>query len=243
MLVGSIADQTGAPLPGVRLAMRGAADRTAETGPRVSSRSAISPTATTKSSRNCAASSGKAHRAGACRPTGHRVVDLARRHCGRNDRHRRESRRARRAGDADGDQRGLEARSRSSRNPDDRISARARAIRHLFAEHRLRPAHDPRHRRQRRVCRIGPELGHLPRWRLPRPAGDGVRAVSRPRSRRSAAGTAGHLVWTQRGRRRDQPRLAGADERAGGCRAISPRETSESSAPTRASADRSSATG
>ena len=42
------------------------------------------------------------------------------------------------------------------------------------------------------VCRIGSEFGDLSRRRVPRSAGDGVRAVSRSGSHRSASRAAGH---------------------------------------------------
>ena len=90
--------------------------------------------------------------------------------------------------------------------------------------------------------RVGSEFGDVPRRRLPRSTGDGVRAVSRSRSHRGAARTAGHLVWTQCRRRGDEPDLQAAHERLPGVRRRSPPGTSASFAPTRGSAARSNAT-
>ena len=49
-----------------------------------------------------------------------------------------------------------------------------RARRQLLAEHRLRPAHDPRHRNQRRVRGVRSELGRLRRRCLPGAPRDGA---------------------------------------------------------------------
>ena len=51
----------------------------------------------------------------------------------------------------------------------------------------------------------GSEFGDLSRRRVPRSARDGVRAVSRSGAHRSASRAAGHVVWTQRRRRGDEP--------------------------------------
>ena len=58
---------------------------------------------------------------------------------------------------------------------------------------------------ERAACRIGSKFGDVSRRCVPRPAGDGVRAISRSGSHRSASWAAGHLVWTERRRRGDEP--------------------------------------
>ena len=75
-----------------------------------------------------------------------------------------------------------------------------------------------------RVRRVGSEFGDVSRRRLPRSTGDGVRAVSRSRSHRGASRTAGHLVWTQRGRWGDEPDIQAAHERLPGVRRSHRRE-------------------
>ena len=81
--------------------------------------------------------------------TGHRVLHLARRPRGRDDRHGRQDGRARCSRDSHGDQCRLASRSRPPGNPDHRAGAGAGPLGDVFAEHRLGPAHDPRDRRQR----------------------------------------------------------------------------------------------
>ena len=167
---------------------------------------------------------GASCRARAGRRTGHGVLHPAPRHPGRNDRHGREGGRTRRASHSHGDQRRLECRARATGHSHAGSGRCARTVRHAFPEHRFRSTDDPRHRHQRAERRVGSEFGDVPRRRLPRPTGDGVRAVSRSRSHRSASRAAGHLVWTQCGRWSDEPDLQGAHERLPGVRRFHRRE-------------------
>ena len=88
-------------------------------------------------------------RAAAGGRTGHRVLHLASRPRGRDDRHGRQGRRARCSGDSHRDHGRLASRSRPPRNPDHRRGAGAGALGDVFTEHRLGPAHDPRDRFKR----------------------------------------------------------------------------------------------
>ena len=192
-VVGSIVDQTGAPLPGVRVTIRGVAVRTADTG---AAGDFAFPDLPEGDYEISAELSGFERQRRAVRVrAGERVtvsftlrvaiveetiVTAAK--AGERDVQ----------DDSHGDHCRLERRSRPPGNPDHGRGAGAGALGHVFAEHRLGPAHDPRDRHQRCVCRIGSEFGDVSRRRLPRSAGDGVRAVSRSGSHRSASRTAGH---------------------------------------------------
>ena len=113
-VAGSISDQTGAPLPGVRMTIRGVADREAETStagefvfgdlPEGDVRDFGGAERIRASAPFCAREGGR---------TCHRVPHLAGRHCGRNVRHGREGGRTRRSDDSHGDQ--CDLRLRSSR--------------------------------------------------------------------------------------------------------------------------------
>ena len=242
---GSISDQTGAPLPGVRVTIRGAVDRAADTGAAGDFAFPDLPEGDYEISAELSRIRAGASCACACRPANGSPCPSPCTSPSRKTRSSRPRRWARRDVQAipDGDQCRLERRARAPGNADAGSGGCARAIRHVFSEHRFRSAHDPRDWRERRQCRVGSEFGDVSRRRLPRSAGDGVRAVSRSRSHRSAARSAGHLVWAQRRRRGDQPDLQAAHERLPGVRRCSPPGTSESFAPTRGSAGRSNATG
>ncbi len=110
--------------------------------------------------------------------TGHRVPHLAGRHRGRNVRHGREGGRARCSDDSHGDQCHLRLRARAPGHADTVRCRCARTLRHAFSEHRLQPTHHSRDRGECGDRRLGSKFGDVPRRRLPRSAGDGVRAVS-----------------------------------------------------------------
>ena len=174
-----------------------------------------------------------------------RLLHLARRHPGRNDRHGREGGRARRSS------RFPMAISAVSNAELARLGTQtvgsgrcARTVSHVFPEHRVRSAHDPRDRGQRR-CYAGSDPSsamYLDGVYLARPAMAFVQFLDLG-SHRSASRAAGHLVWTQRGRWGDEPDLQGRPRTTSRRPPISPPGTSASFAPTRGSAARSNATG
>ena len=205
-VVGSVVDQTGAPLTGVRVTIRGVAVRTADTGaagdfafpdlPEGDYEISAELSGFERQRRNVRVRAGE-------RITVSFTLRVAL--VDRDDRHGRQGGRARCSGDPRRDHRRLAGRSRPSGNPDHRRGAGAGALGDVLAEHRLGPAHDPRDRDERRVCRSGSQFGDLSRRRVPRSARDGVRALSRSGAHRGASRAAGHLVWTERRRRRDEP--------------------------------------
>ena len=212
-VVGSIVDQTGAPLAGVRVTIRGVAVRMAATG---AAGDFAFPDVPAGDYEISAELSGFERQA-AChaRPGGgtdNGFLHLASRARGGDDRHGREDGWSRCPRDPRRDHGRLAGRSRPSRNPDHRRSAGAGALSDVFAEHRLGPAHDPWDRDERRVCRSGSEFGDLSRRRVSRSARDGVRAVSRSGSHRSASRAAGHVVWAERRRRGDEPHSPAAHQ-------------------------------
>ena len=187
-------DQTGAPLPGVRMTIRGVVDRAADTG---AAGDFAFPDLPEGDYEISAELSGFEPARRAVRvQAGERVTRVlhpARRHRGRNDRHGREGGRARRS-------RRFPWRSVPSRTPS---SARL-GTQTLGQAAALAPSVTLSQNTgfgqltirgigaNVRVRRVGSELGDVPRRRLPRSTGDGVRAVSRSRSHRSASRTAGH---------------------------------------------------
>ena len=123
VVVGSIVDQTGAPLPGVRVTIRGVAVRTAATG---AAGDFAFPDLPEGDYEISAELSGFERARRAVRVlAGERVtvsftlrVAIRR----RDDRHGREGGRARRSGDPHGDQRRLERRARAPGDPDHRAT-------------------------------------------------------------------------------------------------------------------------
>ena len=178
-LSGSIYDQTGAPLPGVRMTIRGATDREGQTSTQGDFAFQALPEGDYEISAELSGFE-RARRVGARGGgrTSHRVPHVAGRHCGRNLRHGREGGRARRSDDSHGDQCDLRLRARAPGHADTVPGRCARTLRHALSERRFQPAHNPRNRGERRERRIGSKLGDVPRRRLPGSTGDGVRCSS-----------------------------------------------------------------
>ena len=213
-VAGSIVDQTSAPLPGVRVTIRGVAVRTADTG---AAGDFAFPDLPEGDYEISAELSGFERQRRARARAGGRTGHACPSPCESPSWKRPSSRPQRRAG-AMFKQIPIAISAVSQADlgrlgtSDHRRGAGAGPLGDVFAEHRLGPAHDPRDRHKRCVCRIGSEFGDLSRRRLPRSAGDGVRAVSRSGAHRSASRTAGHAVRTQRRRRGDEPHIPPAHQ-------------------------------
>ena len=128
---------------------------------------------------------------------------------------------------AGGRQCAVESAVGAARGAYDRRSCRPGALGDVLSEHRLCPAHYPRHRNQCDLCRVGSELGGVPRWRLSRAPRRRARRLPGPGTRGSASRSSGNVVRPQRGGRRNQPHHQSAHERANALDARRPRHFSD----------------